>query len=89
MWTVYILLCDQKTYYVGLTSNVKYRLKSHRKKKNIATKEFSDLILIYTEKYNTRKEAGKRESQIKKWTKAKKKALIEGDIELLRKLSKS
>ena len=89
MWYVYILLCDQKTYYVGLTSNITNRLRSHKMKENIATKKFSDLVLIYTEEYKTRKEAERRESQIKKWTKAKKKALIEGDIELLKKLSKS
>jgi putative endonuclease len=89
MLFVYILLCDQKTYYVGLTSNVNNRLKSHRTKRNIATKEFSDIVLVYTERYKARKEAEKRESQLKKWTRAKKKALIEGDIELLKKLSKS
>ena len=89
MWYLYILLCDQKQYYVGLTSNIKNRIKSHRKKNNIATKEFSDLVLVYTERFKTRKEAERRESQIKKWTKAKKKALIERDIELLKKLSKS
>ena len=45
--------------------------------------------LVYSEEYSTLQLAMKREWQIKKWTKAKKKALIEGDIELLRKLSKS
>lgn len=89
MWFVYILLCDQKNYYVGLTSNISNRLRSHKAKENIATKEFTDIKPIYTEKYQTRKEAEKREIQIKKWSKAKKKALVEGDIELLKKLSKS
>lgn len=71
MWNVYILLCDQKTYYIGLTSNINNRLRSHKARENIATKEFSDLRIVYTEKYRTRKEAEKREIQLKKWSKAK------------------
>ena len=89
MWYVYILLCDQKTYYIGLTSDVNKRLKSHKAKQNIATKEFSEIEVVYAEKYITRKEAERREIQIKKWSRAKKKALIEGNLELLKKLSKS
>jgi putative endonuclease len=89
LWYIYILLCDQKTYYVGLTSNLDNRLKSHNAKRNTATKRFSDLKLVYSEEYMTRKEAEVREKQLKKWTRAKKKALIDGNVELLIKLSKS
>jgi len=88
-WNIYILLCDQKSYYVGLTHDLKQRLTSHKSKANIATKEFSDLKLVYSEKYKTRKEAETREKQLKGWTLAKKKALVEGNIPLLIKLSKS
>jgi putative endonuclease len=88
-WFVYILLCDQKTYYIGLTHDLQQRFKSHKAKQNIATKEFSDLKLIYSEQYLTRIEAEKREKQLKGWTVAKKKALIEGNKELLIKLSKT
>jgi len=89
MWTLYILLCDQKTYYIGLTSNLQNRLKSHSAKENIATKKFSDIRVVYKEKYKTRREAERREIQLKKWSRAKKRALIEGNLELLRKLSNS
>lgn len=58
-WFVYILLCDQKTYYIGLTHDLQQRFKSHKAKQNIATKEFSDLKLIYSEEYSTRNEAEK------------------------------
>ncbi len=88
-WFVYILLCNQKAYYIGLTSNIINRLRSHKAKENIATKEFSNITLVFLEKYPNRKLAEKREIQLKKWSKAKKKALIEGDIDLLRQLSKS
>jgi len=89
VWHLYILLCDQKTYYVGISSSLASRIKSHRVKRNIGTKEFSDFKLIYTETYSTRKKAESREKQLKRWTAAKKKALIEGKLDLLRKLSKS
>ncbi len=88
-WHIYILLCDQKTYYVGLTSNLLQRIESHKLKKNLATKKFSEVELVYSENFETRKKAEKREIQLKKWSSAKKKALISGDKEILIKLSKS
>lgn len=88
-WYTYILLCDQKIYYTGITSNLKERLNSHRSKRNIATKKFFDIKLVYSEEYKTRIIAENREKQIKRWKRAKKKALIEGKIDLLHKLSKS
>lgn len=88
-WNTYILLCDQKTYYVGLTSNLINREKSHKRKQNLATKRFSDIQLIFSEQFNTRHEAERREKQIKGWSVAKKRALISGNKELLIQLSKT
>jgi len=88
-WFTYILLCDQKTYYVGLTHDVAARLHSHQGKMNIATKEFSDIRLIYSEKYQTREKAERREKQLKGWSIAKKKGLIQGNLEELKRLSRS
>lgn len=88
-WFTYILLCNQKTYYVGLTHNLAQRLNSHLNKENIGTKQFSDLKMVYHEEFKSRKEAESREKQLKGWTAAKKRALIEGDTDLLKRLSKS
>jgi predicted GIY-YIG superfamily endonuclease len=88
-WAIYILLCDQKMFYVGLSSNVDKRFISHKLKENLATKEFSEIQLVYSELYPTRKEAEQRERQLKGWSVAKKKALISGDKSLLIKLSKT
>lgn len=88
-WFVYILLCDEKTYYVGLTSNIKQRLDSHRSCYNIGTKRFSHVKLVYSETHPSRAEGEKREKQIKGWTHAKKRALVEGNIHVLKQLSKS
>jgi len=74
---------------VGLTHDSKQRLASHRAKRNIGTKEFSDIQLIYHENYNTRHEAESREKQIKGWSVAKKKALILGDFSELVRLSRN
>ncbi|MBI3627166.1 MAG: GIY-YIG nuclease family protein [Candidatus Sungbacteria bacterium] len=88
-WNVYILLCDQKTFYVGLTDNIERRVNQHNRKESFFTKKFSDVRLVYQEEYRNRATAEKRELQLKKWSIAKKKALIIGDKELLKKLSKS
>ncbi len=72
-WFTYILLCDQKYYYVGLTHDIQQRVRSHQNKENIGTKEFTEY----------------REKQLKGWSVAKKNALIEGNFELLKKLSKN
>ena len=45
--------------------------------------------LVYSEQYQARKLAEKRERQLKGWTYAKKKALIDGNKDLLIKLSKT
>jgi len=42
--------------------------------------------LVYSEEYPTLQLAMKREWQIKKWTKAKKEALVKKDFKLLKKL---
>jgi putative endonuclease len=88
-WFIYILLCDHKSYYVGLSGDLRKRLASHKAKHNLGTKEFQTIDLVYCETNPTRKQAEVRETQIKKWSKAKKKALIEGKFKLLKKLSKS
>ena len=79
-WYVYMLLCDQKTFYVGITPNPKNRIARHRNKKNIATKEFSDIKIVYCEKYSNKHDAAKRERQIKGWNKTKKQMLVDGKL---------
>lgn len=64
-------------------------MNSHKAKYNLATKKFSLVELVYSEQFQTRKLAEKREKQLKGWTFAKKKALIDGNKDLLIKLSKT
>ena len=88
-WLVYILFCDQKTFYVGITSNLDKRLKEHKSGYSPYTKKFSEIKLVYQEQHPKKSTAKKRENQLKGWSIAKKKALIAGNKDLLLKLSKS
>lgn len=88
-WYTYILFCNQKTFYIGITNDLNKRLNEHRCGYSSYTEKFSDIKLVHFEKYPNRTEAERREKQLKGWTIAKKKALISGNKDLLQKLSKS
>ena len=45
-------------------------------------------MVVYSEQYNTKREAENREKQIKGWSRAKKRALISGNIKKLESLSR-
>lgn len=89
MYYVYILRTSSNTLYIGQTNNLKKRLKEHMNKSSKSAKYiryFSSFTLVYSKKYSTRKEAMRRELQLKKWSKAKKEVLIKEDLKLLKKL---
>lgn len=89
MFTVYILRTSSDTLYIGQTNNLEKRLKEHQEKSPKSAKYvryFKSVELVYSEKYPTRKEAMQRETQLKRWTRSKKEALIQGDKVLLKKL---
>lgn len=86
---VYILRCANGQYYVGSTTNLELRLQEHRSGIGSGfTKAYLPIELVYTEEYDTIHEARLRERQLHKWSQAKKEALINGDIEKLKQLSK-
>ena len=84
----YILKCANGKYYVGSTNDLKYRLWQHEHGEGAQyTKSFCPFELVYTEEFERIDEAFNREQQIKKWSRAKKEALISGNIDKLVKLS--
>ncbi len=88
-YKIYILRTSSNTLYIGQTNNLEKRIKEHQNKTSKSAKYikyFETFKLVYSEEYPSRIEAMKREYQLKKWTKAKKEALINGDLELLKKL---
>jgi len=47
---------------------------------------FNSVDLVYQESFDSRREAMRREAQLKKWSKAKKEALVRSNLNLLKKL---
>ena len=89
MYFVYILRTSSNTLYIGQTNNLKRRLEEHKNHKSKSARYvryFQSFNLVYSEKYATRVEAMRREVQLKRWSKAKKEAIIAGNLELLKKL---
>jgi len=67
MCHIYILQLNDKSYYIGSTSNLENRINEHRNKKVKSTKNKLPFELKYAEQYNSRGEAQSREYQIKNW----------------------
>ena len=90
IYTVYILLCFDDTYYVGVTNNMERRLREHQTSLNNESYTSSRLpvFLVCEITFTDIMEAIVYEKKIKRWSKAKKKALIDKQYELLPELSK-
>ncbi|MFC1842360.1 GIY-YIG nuclease family protein [Candidatus Dependentiae bacterium] len=87
---VYILECSDRSYYTGHTDNLETRFEQHvLSETNSYTSSRKPLKLVYSEVFGDRDYAKQAEKQIKGWSRAKKKALINQDFNLLRELSKS
>lgn len=74
---VYILLCNDHTYYTGYTTDVARRLKMHEAGKGAKyTRGRSPLQLVYVEQCCSKSTALKREYEIKQMTRLDKERLI-------------
>lgn len=87
---VYILFCSNSSFYVGHSNNVLQRTDLHAKGQGARhTKQLKEFELVYTEGPMEFDLAVKRERQLKKWSRAKKLALINNDKDELKRLSRS
>jgi len=87
---VYILLCSDNSYYTGSTPNLEKRLAEHQEGIDCEyTSRRRPVKLVYSQEFVTLLEAFCAERQIKGWGRKKKEALIKGDWEELKRLSKS
>ncbi len=76
---VYILLCKDSSFYVGLTEDLANRLKEHATgEAALWTKMRRPVKLIYYETHLSLLSARRREKQLKGWTRLKKLKLIAG-----------
>jgi predicted GIY-YIG superfamily endonuclease len=77
---LYLLRCADGSLYVGSTDDLELRLRRHNEGRGSAfTAQRRPVTLAYSESYATRSDARRREAQLKRWTTAKKEALIAGD----------
>ena len=84
----YILECSNGAYYVGSTIDLERRLQEHQAGEGANyTRKHLPVKLVYWEEYQNIDEAFRRERQLHGWSRAKKEALIKGDIEKLKSLS--
>ncbi|MBI9036205.1 MAG: DEAD/DEAH box helicase family protein [Bacteroidales bacterium] len=87
---LYILECSGSSYYAGSTKNLEKRINEHKLGEGAKfTKSHLPIKLVYYETFDRIDKAFQREKQIQKWSRAKKIALINGNFELLKKLSAS
>jgi putative endonuclease len=88
--TMYILKCANDKFYSGSTKNIERRLKQHQSGEGANfTKKHLPLELVYVETFERIDWAFYREKQIQGWSHKKKEALINGDLEKLKELSRS
>ena len=86
---VYILECADDSFYVGITNDVGRRFIEHSTgiHEDSYTNSRRPVKLVFCRQFNNPMKAIKYEKQVKGWTRAKKLALINNDINSLHELS--
>jgi len=81
---VYILECSDGTYYTGHTGNLDHRMAQHSDGTGSRyTSKRRPLKLLWATDRQTREEAWELERRLHGWSRAKKEALMRGDLEAL------
>lgn len=78
VWSVYIILCDDGSFYTGISTDVKRRFRQHRQGKG--AKYFRGRQpdrIVFVEAGHCRSSASQREAEIKKMKRSEKTLLIE------------
>ena len=81
--------CADGSYYVGSTKNLDLRIAQHQSGKGSRyTSGRLPVELIYGEQYDRVADAYAREKQVQNWSRAKREALINSEVEALLPLAK-
>ena len=74
MYFLYIIQCNDQTFYTGITTNLDRRIKEHNSSKLGAkyTKVRRPVKLVYSKEFENRSLASKEESRIKKLSRTEK-----------------
>ena len=87
---LYILRLKSGNLYIGAITDLHHRCREHFQGTACrTTKNDPPIALVHLEEFVNNLEARRREAQIKRWTRAKKEALVSGEKEKLKELSKS
>ena len=79
MWYIYVLLCNDNSFYCGITTNIEKRLKQHNgvlKGGAKYTRGRRPCKVIYTKKASDRSEASKEEYAFKQLSRIEKEKLL-------------
>ncbi|PIR08266.1 endonuclease [Candidatus Gottesmanbacteria bacterium CG11_big_fil_rev_8_21_14_0_20_37_11] len=79
IWFLYLAICNDKSIYTGITTNLKRRENEHNSDNKLGAKSLRNkrpIKIVYNEEYNTLSQARKREIEIKKWDRENKIKLI-------------
>ena len=89
-YAFYILKCVDDTYYTGLTKDLEARVREHEVGARPEAYTFSrrPVKLVWSIVTESYQEAFQWERRIKGWSRAKKEALIRGDIEEIHEIVK-
>lgn len=87
---IYIIQCADESYYIGVTNDLRERYIAHEQGINPQSYTFNrrPFKLVYWELWDNPGQAIAREKQLKGWSRAKKKALIEQNIDQLKFLAR-
>lgn len=77
-WYVYVLMCSDGSFYVGVTKDIKTCLDRHNAGKDRHTRKRAPCLMRFAERHPTRRSAKIGQSRISKLTPAEIKALISG-----------
>lgn len=88
---VYILICADASYYIGITNNVFLRELQHNQglDKMAYTFKRRPVTLVWHQEFHDPDAAIMKEKQLKGWSRKKKEALISGEYDKLPELSKN
>ncbi|MFC5571099.1 GIY-YIG nuclease family protein [Lysobacter yangpyeongensis] len=89
MFRDYMLRCVDRSYYIGRTDDLEYRLAQHHAGAlPCYTLKRRPLELVFSQEFVTREEALAVERQLKGWSRAKKEALIRADRATINRLGR-
>ena len=85
----YILKCSDDSFYCGCTSDLEIRINEHKFGRFKGyTSERLPIELVYSQEFSDITDAIIAERRIKRWSRKKKEALVNGDFDLLHELAK-